>query len=189
MHLYLSSPSLINCVFESNTAKAGGGMHNDRSDPTLTNCTLSLNVADFGGGMYNYDSAPTLTECLVVNNSADYGGGIYSHYSSTPSLGGTSVCENVPNQVFGDLTDQGGNCINDVCNEQCAFVTCPADIDGDAVVGPSDLTELLARWGCIVDPPGFDCARADLNEDGTVDGADLTVLLSSWGACQYRPPS
>ena len=218
MHLNRSSPTVINCVFRSNSAENGGGIYIYAASPTFDNCTFSLNVADYGGGilfsnslqspdpvlshcsfsgnaaqygggLYNYECDPMLTECSLVDNSADYGGGIYSHYSSTPTLGDTIVCENAPNQVFGDFTDEGGNCINDVCDESCAYVTCPADIDGDAVVGASDLTELLSRWGCIVDPPGFACAQSDLNEDGTVDGADLTILLTNWGACQYRPPS
>ena len=52
---------------------------------------------------------------------------------------------------------------------------CPADIDGDGVVGGTDLTGLLAAWGTNA---------ADLDGDGTTAGTDLTVLLASWGTCQ-----
>lgn len=51
---------------------------------------------------------------------------------------------------------------------------CPADLDGDGSVGPSDLTDVLSSWG----GPG-----GDLDGDGTTGPADLTELLSSWGPC------
>ena len=53
---------------------------------------------------------------------------------------------------------------------------CPADINGDDVVGGLDLTSLLAAWG------GSDPA-ADIDDDGTVSGTDLTALLAAWGPC------
>ncbi len=51
----------------------------------------------------------------------------------------------------------------------------PADLDGDGVVGPSDLALLLASWGVCEGCP------ADLNNDGVVDAADLADLLAAWG--------
>ena len=61
----------------------------------------------------------------------------------------------------------------------CLDPPCPADFDGDGVVGGSDLAQLLADWGCA----GEGCA-ADFNDDGTVGGADLATLLGVWGACE-----
>lgn len=52
---------------------------------------------------------------------------------------------------------------------------CPADLDGDGVVGASDLAGLLGGWGA----PG----AADLNGSGAVDSSDLAALLGAWGAC------
>ncbi len=52
-----------------------------------------------------------------------------------------------------------------------------ADINGDGVVGGSDLGLLLAMWGRC---PGRGPCGADLNGDGVVDGADLGILLSEW---------
>lgn len=49
------------------------------------------------------------------------------------------------------------------------------DMDGDGLVGPSDLAMLLAAWG-----PCGGCV-ADLTGDGVVDGADLLVMLAHWG--------
>ncbi len=55
---------------------------------------------------------------------------------------------------------------------------CPADLDGDGLVGGADLGMLLAAWG-----PAAPVQPADLNHDGIVDGADLGSLLAAWGPC------
>jgi len=52
---------------------------------------------------------------------------------------------------------------------------CPEDLDGDGVVGSSDLGALLASWG----QPG----AADLDGDGAAGSGDLGVMLAAWGAC------
>lgn len=51
---------------------------------------------------------------------------------------------------------------------------CPADLDGDGVVGGGDLGVLLGAWGT---------ASADLDDDGLVDGSDLGIMLGAWGNC------
>jgi subtilisin family serine protease len=56
------------------------------------------------------------------------------------------------------------------------YETCPADTDGDGVVGVTDLLALLAAWGTN-DPD------ADITGDGIVNVADLLALLSAWGGC------
>ena len=68
--------------------------------------------------------------------------------------------------------------------------SCPADIDGDGVVGGIDLGILLASWSIPVGAPG--CAGllpclADLNGDGVVDGLDLGILLASWSIPPTAP--
>ncbi|MFO0840016.1 MAG: hypothetical protein U1D55_16030 [Phycisphaerae bacterium] len=50
------------------------------------------------------------------------------------------------------------------------------DIDGDVLVGPSDLGILLAHWEQAV-PAG---TRGDLDGDGVVGDSDLGILLSQW---------
>jgi probable HAF family extracellular repeat protein len=59
---------------------------------------------------------------------------------------------------------------------------CPADLDGDCVVGGSDLGLLLAELGF----PSSDCAF-DLELDGVIDSADLGLLLANW-ECTCEPP-
>ena len=51
---------------------------------------------------------------------------------------------------------------------------CPADLDGDGIVGGTDLTAILAAWGS---------ASADLDGDGNTAGTDLTIVLAAWGTC------
>lgn len=45
------------------------------------------------------------------------------------------------------------------------------DLDGDGVVGPSDLGLLLGAWGT---------SRFDLDGDGVVGASDLAILLGAW---------
>ncbi len=54
---------------------------------------------------------------------------------------------------------------------------CPADFDGDGVVGGGDFGFMLTQWGA--------CAGcvSDLDGNGIVEGPDLGLLLVQWGAC------
>ena len=54
---------------------------------------------------------------------------------------------------------------------------CPADLDGDGIVGAPDLAVMLATWGPAPGHP------ADLDDDGAVGPADLAGLLAAWGPC------
>ncbi len=71
----------------------------------------------------------------------------------------------------GAVPDKNGNGIPDECE-------IPGDIDGDGMVGISDLLILLASWGLCAD---CDNCPADLNDDCTVGIADLLILLGNWG--------
>jgi len=57
-------------------------------------------------------------------------------------------------------------------------VPCPADVDGDGIVGQSDLGELLSHFGQSVAP----YTQGDLNGDGVVNQVDLGGLLANFGA-------
>ena len=56
-------------------------------------------------------------------------------------------------------------------------IQCPWDLDGNAVVGASDLLALLASWG-----PCKGCP-ADFDGSGNVGASDLLALLANWGPC------
>jgi len=56
--------------------------------------------------------------------------------------------------------------------DECEAGQLLGDLNGDGIVGSTDLGILLSAWG--------KSGPADLNGDGTVDGADLGILLSNW---------
>ena len=62
-----------------------------------------------------------------------------------------------------------------------AIAECPADLDGDGVVGPTDLAQLLGAWGP-------DAGPADLDGDGKVNASDLAMMLGAWGDCPVDGP-
>jgi hypothetical protein len=60
-----------------------------------------------------------------------------------------------------------------------AGTCCPADLDGDGLVGAADLSALLSAWGAR----GTAAGAADIDGDGSVGAADLAALLGAWGSC------
>ena len=65
--------------------------------------------------------------------------------------------------------------IDNVCVE---VRDCPADFDGDGMVGFSELLAVLSAFG----PCGAVCPT-DLDGNGSTDFGDVIIILSSWGAC------
>jgi hypothetical protein len=58
----------------------------------------------------------------------------------------------------------------------CAPCWASADLDGDGVVGASDLAQLIGAWGACGSP----CPE-DLDGDGVVGASDLAQLIGAWG--------
>ncbi len=70
---------------------------------------------------------------------------------------------------------EGGAIAGGHADDDDAFA---CDLDGDGVVGASDLVILLGAWG--LDPGG----PPDFNSNGVVNAVDLLELLSNWGPCR-----
>jgi predicted outer membrane repeat protein len=177
-----SNPTLIDCVFENNTALvSGGAIYNDGFDepdfwisrPVLENCTFRNNIAKINGGaIFNEGSSEsTLTACMLTGNTAASGGAIMNNAASFSTLTDSTACANLPDQIAGTWHDQGGNLITHECDDPCR-----EDLNGDDAVDGSDLSILLGNWN-------QSNSDADINQDGMIDGADLTILLGAWGAC------
>ncbi len=85
----------------------GGGMSVQSSTPTLTNCLFDSNVVNgFGGGVAFSDNAGGLMEdCQVVNNTTintnGQGGGVFTSLSN-PTLRRLVVVGNAANGYFGE---------------------------------------------------------------------------------------
>jgi hypothetical protein len=64
-------------------------------------------------------------------------------------------------------------------NPGCDYAStpCPADLDGDGIVGASDLATLLGAWGSTKG------GSADIDGDGSVGAPDLSAMLAAWGSC------
>ena len=56
----------------------------------------------------------------------------------------------------------------------------PGDLDGDGLVGSSDLDVVRANWGASV--PAGDIAQGDPSGDGHVGSADLDIIRANWGS-------
>ena len=54
---------------------------------------------------------------------------------------------------------------------------CPADIDGDGMVGFGDILAILSAWGNKGGPE-------DLDGSGVVDFGDILIVLAAWGPCE-----
>lgn len=150
----------------------GGGMTIKQTSPTVIDCVFTENSAQWGGGMYViYDSQPSITDCVFADNTAwKLGGGIWvSQTNADVEIQSTFFCGNMFGHIEGPWTDLGGNEFSDTCDPGI-----PGDLDGDGVVGVSDLLQLLGAWGAC------DCPE-DLDDDGFVGVSDLLTLLANWG--------
>ena len=174
----------VDTIFRGNQAKGDGGglrllfITDVLEDFTLTGCTLEANTGQSGGGAFIRNSDGHFTDCVIQGNSASLDGGGLAIENSTVALVQTSVCANSSDQVAGTVELDEASCVQAVCEDCASEPACPGDLDGDGDVGASDLTQLLADWGCS----GAGCI-SDLDGSGTVGGPDLTIILSAWGDC------
>lgn len=97
--LEYSSPTLTDCVFDQNTAFAGGGFAGEfyLTSPTFYGCVFSANSAYQGGAAYFTDGAAVfMARCTFLNNSASAQGGALEILfgSSSIVLLGSTFCGN-----------------------------------------------------------------------------------------------
>jgi hypothetical protein len=163
---------------------AAGGLYVlGKSTDTLTNGGATVDYA-FGAAMNlaNGDDEVIIRNAGVLIDEVRYDGGpIFpdptgasmnldpSAFSALANDDGANWCE--ATSAFGDGDLGTPKTANDVCPE------CTEDFDGDDMVGFTDLTQLLGRWG-----PCAGCPQ-DLDGDGQVGFTDLTQLLGRWGPC------
>jgi hypothetical protein len=95
-------------------SNAGGGMLNDGASPTVIDCVFDGNTAHWndGGGMWNGNGAsPTVIGCVFVGNRAlgGSGGGVYSASGSSPTFIRCTFTRNLAFWGRGGGAFQGGS--------------------------------------------------------------------------------
>lgn len=86
---------------------------------------------------------------------------------SAPSIPGcmeVEACNYAPEANVDD-----GSCEYSSCQ-------CTGDLDGDSLVGVSDVLQLLSLFGCTTG-----CGAADINSNGLVGAADVLLVLAQFG--------
>ena len=101
------------------------------------------------------------------NSGEPNNAGNAEHYAEMLGIQGT----------WNDMPNSGGSFAHiGVIKVGGTTPSCPADIDGDGVVGGLDLTVVLGAWGSS--------GSGDIDGDGIVGGLDLTFVLGAWGPCR-----
>ncbi|MCH2148972.1 MAG: right-handed parallel beta-helix repeat-containing protein, partial [Phycisphaerales bacterium] len=115
MFLDGTSPTIRNCIFESNTAyhDQGGAVYCFDCSAQFTGCTFQDNTAETIGGAVWIDgsSSPSFVECTFADNTANGpgGGGIYCEPNTGVTLSDCIFSGNVVDGVWGG----GGLCLED----------------------------------------------------------------------------
>ncbi|ROL61669.1 T9SS C-terminal target domain-containing protein [Bacteroidetes/Chlorobi group bacterium ChocPot_Mid] len=117
INVYPSSPVILNCIFEYNTATyQGGGIYNaPNSSPTLINCTITANSSEIGGGIYSWSSSPTINNSIIWGNTATENGNQIGINSGTTTLN-YSCYSNGTNDIYnsgGTFTATNNNITSD----------------------------------------------------------------------------
>lgn len=102
-----ASPTVINCIFERNSAFAGGAVYSDFASPTFQGCIFRDNHAAFGsgGGLYaDHFGVMTLSHCLVYDNDCGgYGGGVTAWEQASVNLDHCTIADNGAGLSGGNL--------------------------------------------------------------------------------------
>jgi len=113
-----SSPTIADCVFESNEATLGAALSCvSGADPLVLRCGFRGNRAEAGGAVWCQDASPSFEECVFEDNDAGTAGG---------ALAGQSSSFRVSDSFFrGNESDGRGGAISALYGspviEECAF--------------------------------------------------------------------
>lgn len=128
-----SSPTINNCIFDSNiSTNNGGGVYNSRfCNPSFNNVTFSNNTATFlGGAMYCIRNNTSIINCDFNNNqitstSASNGGaGIYITLSVASETINIEDCVFYENSTpIATTSNNGGSCIYAIVNPGTLNIT------------------------------------------------------------------
>jgi len=93
-----SSPTIIGCIIEGNSAMNGGGVSCwSNSNPVLINCVIAGNSARAkGGGVSCWNNcSPQIVNCTIADNQSEKcGGGVSASERSRPEVKNTILWDN-----------------------------------------------------------------------------------------------
>ncbi|MBX3000132.1 MAG: hypothetical protein KF893_16540 [Caldilineaceae bacterium] len=148
--------TLINVLFEGNSALQGGGMAiDDTEGPQLINVTFANNDALQGGGLYNANSpiadSATLHNSILWGNTASSGGNQIYNQSANPTLhytlfanGGNDVSGNPNNPASSNNLNSDPLFVDPAGSDFRLAAISPAVNAGDNALIPSGVTTDLA---------------------------------------------
>lgn len=133
----------------------GGGIGIDQSSPTVVHCTIEYNSATFGGGVDCYDSSSRIASCYVADNTAvpdstgySMGGGIRVRDAS-PTIESCTFERNFGSRGGGMQTSYSEPVIAD-----CRFYSNEADSggcihiwEGAGSITGCEFIDNFASWG------------------------------------------
>jgi len=192
-----SSATVSNCTFFMNSAEQGGAIWNASENTTVYNSVFWLNSPD---QIYSA-SDMTVSFSDIQSGWAGLGSGNINAYPRFVSVedpldlrllpespcidrgNNSAVPKGHDTDLDGNPRIVDGDGDDEIVVDMGAYefqveLPCPADFNGDGIVGPFDLATLLGAWGVHPESP------ADLNGDGVVDPIDLATLLGAWGPCE-----
>jgi len=116
-----SSPTVLDCIFQANSASArGGGMYNHLASPSIDGCVFLENFAtEMGGGMHNEQSSPTIVRSEFRMNSANKGGGMRNYLDAHPSVSDSKFIDNTAFEEGGGMDNRKNS--NPIVT-RCVFV-------------------------------------------------------------------
>ncbi|MCA9295521.1 MAG: hypothetical protein KC983_03370 [Phycisphaerales bacterium] len=116
LYMNQSSPTVMNCIFEDNTATNGGAFYCNGSAPTLINCVFRNNHGISGGGYYSNNANLTLQGCEFDGNISTARGGGGLHVDGNSLISGCQFTDNTSVTYGGGLViDNGANITVEFC--------------------------------------------------------------------------
>ena len=169
---------LVDCDFmDGRTTGDGGGVKTVSGCNRFHGCRFLGNRGDRGGAVMHFtvddeESQLHIEDSLIAGNRAFEGGGIWGRSMTGPlTLTGTMIRSNQPDGIGGALKSSVVPRDED----------CWRDLDGDGLVGRSDVDMLLEHFDADGGIRGDDL---DLDGDGSTDHNDLVVIIEGWGRCR-----